>query len=140
MKLAQPMLLVAVGRLAVCGALWWPVPLALDSVRVHTAFADSHVWVLAQVAGEVSDCAAGYPRTLSMRPIAWVPLRVAAVLRPVLGTLGAMNAAPLLSSPVSGVVAGVWLHKATAVDRWTASAAGCVLGTVSHLLGHAGYR
>ena len=124
MKRALPVLAAAGVVLAVCGALWWPVPLSLDSMRVHTAFADSHVWVLAQVVGEGADCAAGYPRTLSMRPIAWVPLLVAAVLRPVLGTLGAMNAVQLLSLPVSGLVAGVWLHKATQVDRWTAGVLG----------------
>ena len=87
----------------VCGALWWPVPIQLDQVHVHTAFADSHVWVFDRLARgltgapDLADCRAGYPVEQSMRPIGMVPGLVAILLRPLLGALGAANLVQLLS-------------------------------------------
>jgi len=134
-KARLPWLLAAVLPLLVCAALWWPVPLHLDSFRVHTAFGDSHAWVLDRVFGGGVDCAAGYPRSLSMRPIAWVPLLMAAVLRPLLGTLGAMNAVQLLSLPATSVVTAIWLHRSTEVDRCTAALLGATWALSPTFLG-----
>jgi hypothetical protein len=121
--------------LAVVVGLSWPLALHLRTWHALTPFGDSHVWVfdwLARVlaSGEAltqtSDI--GYPRTRVVRLIGWVPALASLPLRPLLGSLGAANVIQLLSLPVSGLVAGVWIRRRTGVDSWSAAALGLAYG------------
>ena len=135
-------LLLAIGvPLVVCSALWWPVPAHLDTWHVHTAFADSHVWVfdrLARGAGEtlpLADCMAGFPTEQTMRAIGWVPGLVAILLRPFLGALGAANAVQLLSLPASALAAALLVRRSTGADPVVAALLGAAYGLSPTLLG-----
>lgn len=118
MRLSVPWLLVLLVPLVVCGALWWPVPLHLGTMRPLTAFSDSHVWVFehlwrALVEGRPIEptCAAGYPTARSFRPIAGVPAAAWLALRPLLGPLAAANLVQLLALPLSSAAAFVFLRR-----------------------------
>lgn len=134
-------MLAAAVPLLVCGALWWPVPVALDHHHVHTAFADSHVWVFDHLArrpdGDLpgAGCLAGYPIERSVRAIGWVPGLVAMALRPVLGALGAANLVQLLSLPASALAAAVFVRRTTGVDPYVAALLGAAFGLSPTLLG-----
>ena len=127
--------------LAVCCALWWPIPIHLDTWHVHTAFADSHVWVFDRLArgltGELSlaDCMAGFPTEQTMRAIGWAPGLVAMLLRPLLGALGAANAVQLLSLPASALAATLLVRRTTEVDPVVAALLGAAYGLCPTLLG-----
>lgn len=113
----------------------------LDHVHVHTAFADSHVWVFDRIARGLSthlthaDCRAGFPTAHSMRPIGWVPGIVAVVLRPLLGALGAANLVQLLSLSASALAAAVLVRRTTAIEPHTAALLGAAYGLCPTLLG-----
>ena len=127
--------------LAVCCALWWPIPIHLDTWHMHTAFADSHVWVFDRLArgltGELSlaDCMAGFPTEQTMRAIGWAPGLVAILLRPLLGALGAANAVQLLSLPASALAATLLVRRTTEVDPVVAALLGAAYGLCPTLLG-----
>ena len=141
-RLDRLSLLLAVGLpLVVCGALWWPIPVQLDHWHVHTAFADSHVWVFDRIArglfGDLplADCMAGYPTEQTMRAIGWAPGLAAIALRPFLGALGAANLVQLLSLPVSALVAAVLVRRVTGTDPRVAAMLGAAFGLSPTLLG-----
>ncbi len=134
-------LLAVVLPLVVCGALWWPIPAHLDTWHVHTAFADSHVWVFdhfARRAGSSADtaaCGAGYPLVADLRAIGWAPGLLILLLRPLLGALGAANLIQLLSLPASALAAAVFVRRSTDVEPITAALLGVTYGLCPTLLG-----
>ncbi len=127
--------------LVVAGVLWWPVPVDIDRWHVHTAFADSHVWVFDRIARgwfeplPLADCMAGYPTEQTMRAIGWVPGLVAIVLAPLLGALGAANVVQLLSLPLSAWAAAALVRRTTGVDPVVAALLGAMFGLCPTLLG-----
>ena len=127
--------------LAVCCALWWPVPLHLDTLRPQTAFADSHVWVMEtlrlQIMGlEMTDriCGPGFPHERSLRALAWVPTLAYTLLRLVLPALAAANLVQLLSLPLSALAAMALIRRWTQANPWTAAALGSIYGLCPTLL------
>jgi len=115
------------------------VPVALDEVRVITAFGDSHVWVFDHLLPHTDTpgdaCPAGYPITRTVRAIGWVPGLLFLLLRPLLGALGAANLVQLVSLPASAAVATVFLRRSTGVDPWVAALLGAAFGLCPTLLG-----
>ena len=127
--------------LGVCAVLWWPIPIHLDTWHVHTAFADSHVWVFDRLARgafdalPLADCMAGFPTAQTMRAIGWAPGLLAILLRPLLGALGAANLIQLVSLPLSAVAATALIRRTTDSDPVVAALLGAAYGLCPTLLG-----
>ena len=141
MKRWFPLLVALVVPLGVAGALWWPVPLYLSTLRPLTAFSDSHVWVFEHLWGGLHGapvdptCAAGYPAARSFRPIAGVPALMWMGLRPILGALAAANLVQLLALPLSSIAAFAVLRRSTAAAPLPAALLAATYALCPNLLG-----
>ena len=121
------LVLVAV---VITSLLHWPLPLQLNSAEVHAHFHGSHVWcfdhIVAMLTGaepfEHHTRRIGFPESVQLRFIAWVPALASAPLRLFLGPLGAYNFALLLSPAFSALAASVC---STAIATLSAASLRC---------------
>jgi hypothetical protein len=143
---ARPLLPVLTGFILslswVC-ALVWPLPLHLSEWHALSAFGDSHIWVFAQqsealAAGSLSEtsCEAGYPFPRHMRSIAWVPGLLFLPLQAILGAIASTHLLQLLSLPLSGVLAGIWIRRVTGCSAWSSHAMGVAYALCPTHLAH----
>ena len=140
-RLALVVLFLA--ALAAAAALHWPLPMELDSSRVHAHFHGSHVWcfdhIFAMLTGsepfEHHTRRIGFPENVQLRFIAWVPALLSAPLRLVLGPLGAYNVVLLLSPAISALAAWLLIRRITAASPFTCAGAALAFALSPYVMG-----
>lgn len=128
---------------AVVSALLWPLPTHLRTHHVLGAFHDGHVWCFDHIfrmltfdqPWSLSTGRMGHPGPVDARFIAWVPALAAAVLRPLLGPLGAYNAVVLLSPAAAAVAVWALARRALGVPAWVAAGAALIYAVCPYALG-----
>jgi len=129
--------------LIVVSVLVWPLPLHLRTHHMLGAFHDGHVWcfdhifrmLTFQEPWSTSTSRMGYPGPVDARFIAWVPALVGALLRPLLGPLGAYNAVVLLSPAAAALAAWALARRALGVSAWVAAGAALIYAICPYALG-----
>jgi len=136
--------LLLLGGTGLFAVLAFPgLPGALGSSYAVSAFNLPHLWAFDHAArmldGErpfqLSTTAVGYPGPVETRFIAWVPILMAAALRPIFGPVGAYNLVFLLGPTIAGLAAFGWIRRAAGAPPLLASAAALTFATSPYMLG-----
>ncbi len=122
----------------VTSLLHWPLPLHLEGSEVHAHFHGSHVWCFDHMAGMITGTAdwshrtreIGFPETVQLRFIAWVPALLALPFRPFVGPVGAYNLVLLLSPAASALATWLFLQRVVGKRPWV-----CAGAALSFVLG-----
>jgi len=141
--LAVALLAAFVVGTAITCALFWPLPMVLDSQRPLGVFHDGQIWafdhMVDQLSGEVSRSSwtfrIGYPDSRFTAFVGWGAAAYIAPLRLVLGPMGAYNLVLFLGPGLSAVSVALLVRRLTGAAPLAAAGAGLAAALSPTVLG-----